>query len=950
MKRMLSLLLAVVLVLTLIPGVPLRAEAKTGGRLVALTFDDGPSNKYTVQLLEGLKSRGVPVTFFMLGERAAVNRSIVKQAYEDGHEIACHSWDHPNLTSCSESEIKKQMEDTFEVLDLSCGDEADYLVRPPYGSTNEKVRAAIDAPLIYWSVDSEDWSLLNTEKVRKKIVADTYDGCIILCHDIHKTTIPAALQAIDELMDLGYEFVTVSELYRRRGRELQDHKLHYNSNKNGVDYGPIPAPSISVTGDAKGVNTVTLSCKDKNVPLYYTLDGSYPNQNAKRYTGPFTVPYGTTVTAVAAYKLNGSRSGLTVKKAEAIRIVEPTITLDGDGAVVMTTPTVGAKICFTVDDTKATADSLLYTCPEQIGGGCFLRAVTVHEKGVSAETKVYLSEDGELYYDIYEGQWFYDAMHWAHVSGILNGTAPYVMSPSGGVTRGMLVTLLYRFSGDSLGKGWERTNRFADVNQSVYYAEAIEWAYRNQIVDGYGPSAFGPDDSVTRQQMCKIVASYLTWNQTPLAPGESCEGVFADYADIAPWAMESLEAMVSAGLIQGDGTNMNPNDGANRAQFCVLLSRLADYIENYVPVEPDLPTEPDHDHQWQMNLAQAGSQTWGSATIAEGESIELCIECEICGEIAPVEWIAEPDGVVLVEDNTITGLLGDNSTLLSAVWEDVTYEFVVFVRGDGEQPTDPTEPEPTLPEPTQPEPTDPTQPSEPEHVHTWKLNKQRGDDPTWGEVSIDVGERFKLRIICTGKGCKEEPDVEWTATPDGVVLAEDNVITGLLAGKNARVRAEWEGKTYECLIHVRKDTTPTVPTEPTEPKPTEPKPTEPEPTEPEPTEPEPTEPEPTVPEHVHDWKLNKASSGSETTGDVSIDVGEWFNLRILCKGKDCMENAPVTWNTSKEGVVKIEGFKITGVKAGYNTTLSAEWEGETYSCIIRVRKKTSDTPIIALPM
>ena len=942
MKRMLSLLLAVVLVLTLIPGVPLRAEAKTGGRLVALTFDDGPSNKYTVQLLEGLKSRGVPVTFFMLGERAAVNRSIVKQAYEDGHEIACHSWDHPNLTSCSESEIKKQMEDTFEVLDLSCGDEADYLVRPPYGSTNEKVRAAIDAPLIYWSVDSEDWSLLNTEKVRKKIVADTYDGCIILCHDIHKTTIPAALQAIDELMDLGYEFVTVSELYRRRGRELEDHKLHYNSNKNGVDYGPIPAPSISVTGDAKGVNTVTLSCKDKNVPLYYTLDGSYPNQNAKRYTGPFTVPYGTTVTAVAAYKLNGSRSGLTVKKAEAIRIVEPTITLDGDGAVVMTTPTVGAKICFTVDDTKPTADSLLYTCPEQIGGGCFLRAVTVHEKGVSAETKVYLSEDGELYYDIYEGQWFYDAMHWAHVSGILNGTAPYVMSPSGGVTRGMLVTLLYRFSGDSLGKGWERTNRFADVNQSVYYAEAIEWAYRNQIVDGYGPSAFGPDDSVTRQQMCKIVASYLTWNQTPLAAGESCEGVFADYADIAPWAMESLEAMVSAGLIQGDGTNMNPNDGANRAQFCVLLSRLADYIENYVPVEPDLPTEPDHDHQWQMNLAQAGSQTWGGATIAEGESIELRIECEVCGEIAPVEWIAEPDGVVLVEDNTITGLLGDNSTLLSAVWEDVTYEFVVFVRGDGEQPTDPTEPEPTLPEPTQPEPTDPTQPSEPEHVHTWKLNKQRGDDPTWGEVSIDVGERFKLRIICTGKGCKEEPDVEWTATPDGVVLVEDNEITGLLAGKNARVRAEWEGKTYECLIHVRKDTTPTVPTEP--------KPTEPEPTEPEPTEPEPTEPEPTVPEHVHDWKLNKASSGSETTGDVSIDVGEWFNLRILCKGKDCMENAPVTWKASKDGVVKIDGFKITGVKAGYNTTLSAEWEGETYSCIIRVRKKTSDTPIIVLPM
>ena len=935
MKRILSLLLALVLVVTLLPGVPMRAEAKTGGKLVALTFDDGPSSKYTKQLLDGLKTRGVPVTFFMLGENASNNRSIVKRAYEEGHEIACHTWDHPNLTNCSDSKIKKQMEDTFEELDRACGDEADYLVRPPYGSTNEKVRAAINAPLIYWSVDSEDWSLLNTEKVRKKIVADTYDGCIILCHDIHKTTIPAALQAIDELMDLGYEFVTVSELYRRRGRELEDHKLHYNSKKNGVDVGPIPAPKISVTGDPKGVNTVTLSCTDKAAPLYYTLDGSYPNQDAHRYTGPFTVPYGTTVTAVAAYKLNGSRSPLTVKTADAIRVVEPTITQDENGAVVMTTPTVHSKIFFTVDNTKPTADSLLYTGPEQIAGGCFLRAVTVHDKGASAETKVYLSEDGELYYDMYLGQWFYEAMHWAHVNDILNGTAPYTMSPAGGVSRGMLVTLLYRFSGDSLGEGWERTNGFADVKQDFYYAEAIEWAYRNQIVDGYGPVAFGPDDAVTRQQMCKIVASFLSWLETPLAPGESCEGVFGDYAEVAPWAKDSVEAMVAAGLIQGDGENLNPNDGTNRAQFCVVLTRLAEYIDNYVPVEPEPPTEPDHEHQWEMNLAQAGSLTWGSATIAEGESLELRIECSECEEIAPAEWSAEPDGVVLVEEHVITGILGGDSALVSTEWAGVVYEFVVYVREEEEPPT---------------EPSVPTEPTEPEHVHTWKLNKQRGDDPTWGEVSIDVGEKFKLRIICTGIGCKEEPDVEWTPEPDGVVLVEGNEITGLLSGKNARVRAEWEGKTYECLIHVRKDTAPTEPSEPNPTEPTEPEPTEPEPTEPEPTQPEPTEPEPTEPEHVHDWKLNKASSGSETTGDVSIDVGEWFNLRILCKAKDCMENAPVTWSTSKEGVVKIDGMKITGVRAGNRTTLSAEWEGETYSCIVRVRSRSNDAPIIVMPM
>ena len=405
MKRILSLLLALVMVLTLFPVMAPRAEAKTGGKLVALTFDDGPSSKYTPQLLDGLKDRGVPVTFFILGKNAVNNRSIVRRAYEEGHEIACHTWNHLNLNNCTESKIKEEVEKTFEELDRACGDEADYLVRPPYGNANQKVRNAIDVPLIYWSVDSEDWSLLNTEKVRSKIVADTYDGSIILCHDIHKTTIPAALQAIDDLMDLGYEFVTVSELFRRRGRELEAHKLHYNSNKNGTDYGPIPAPKITITGDPKRVNTVTLSCSDKNVPLYYTLDGSYPNQSAKRYTGPFTVPYGTKVTAVAAYKLNGSRSALTVKTANQIKLVAPTITLNGSGDVVMSTPTANAEIRFTVNDTPPGSGSLRYAGPEPIAGGCYIRAGTVHEKGTTAETRVYLSEEGNLYYDIYPGTW-----------------------------------------------------------------------------------------------------------------------------------------------------------------------------------------------------------------------------------------------------------------------------------------------------------------------------------------------------------------------------------------------------------------------------------------------------------------------------------------------------------------------------------------------------------------
>ena len=698
MKRIVSLVLAFVLVMTLLPVLPRRAQAATGGKLIAITFDDGPSSKYTKELLDGLKERGVPATFFMLGERAASYPKLVKRAYEEGHEIACHTWSHPNLTKCTVEEIRKEIEDTLEQLDRACGDEADYLVRPPYGSTNPKVLENIDVPLLYWSIDSEDWSLLNTEKVRKKIVKDAYDGAIILCHDIHKTTIPAALQAIDDLMELGYEFVTVSELYRRRGREMEAHKLHYSSKPNGLDYGPIPAPSISFRGDPKGVNTVTLSCSDTKVPLYYTLDGSYPNQDAFRYTGPFTVPLGTTVTAVAAYKLNGSRSALTVGKATDIQIVSPNITQDVYGSLIMETPTANSKIYYTVDSTPAGKNDNLYEGPVDLEGPCTVRAVTVHEKGVSAERRVYVGTEGSLFYDLPVDQWYFEAMEWAFESGYLNGTAPYTMNPGGKVTRGMLVTLLQRFSGDFLERDWERTNTFLDVNQGYYYAEAIEWAFRNGIVDGYDAKSFGPDDKVTRQQMCKIVASYLNWIEKPLPQGESCEDVFADHRKIADWAKECVEGMVAAGLIQGDGVNMNPNDGANRAQFCVLLQRLFAYEEEY----------------WDK---------W-----------------------APVE-------------------------------------------------PEPTDPEPTDPEPTDPEPTDPA-PSEP--THTWKINKT--------DVSINVGEMFRLSVYCSDAGCSELADTVWTPSTEGVVAIDGRNITGLKAGWNTWLSTEWEGETFKCIVRVRKQT------------------------------------------------------------------------------------------------------------------------------------------------
>ena len=235
MKRILVLLLALALLATLAVA---PAQAASGSKLVALTFDDGPG-PHTDRLLDGLKARGVQVTFFMVGTNVENYPDTVARVYREGHQVANHSYDHSDLTDLSDSGVRSQIQRTNALLDLACGKGSTYLVRAPYGSTNARVRAAVGAPLVYWSVDPEDWKYRNAETVKNKIVKDAYDGAIILIHDIHSTSVDGALAAIDIMQSQGYEFVTVRELFRRRGQSMENGTQYYSCKPNGTDLGPV---------------------------------------------------------------------------------------------------------------------------------------------------------------------------------------------------------------------------------------------------------------------------------------------------------------------------------------------------------------------------------------------------------------------------------------------------------------------------------------------------------------------------------------------------------------------------------------------------------------------------------------------------------------------------------------------------------------------------------------
>lgn len=203
--------LALLLILTLcMPA----AASGFNGKLIAITFDDGPG-AYTAQLLDELAARDVKATFFVSGYRAANYPETLKRMVSEGHQLASHTQNHENLNTLSAAKIADEISRTQDYITAAGGDNPAY-IRPPYGNANKTVRAQAPSPLINWSVDPEDWKYHNADTVCKNILAGSYDGAIILVHDIYQTSVNGALAAIDKLLEQGYEFVTVRDLLLRR--------------------------------------------------------------------------------------------------------------------------------------------------------------------------------------------------------------------------------------------------------------------------------------------------------------------------------------------------------------------------------------------------------------------------------------------------------------------------------------------------------------------------------------------------------------------------------------------------------------------------------------------------------------------------------------------------------------------------------------------------------------
>lgn len=193
-------------------------------KMIALTFDDGP-NYNTSKIIDVLNKYDIKATFFVLGSRAINNKDILKKMVDSGMEIGNHTYNHLLLTKYDENKIRSEIEDTSEVI-YSATKKRPKLLRPSYGSVNNKIKKVANMPIIIWDIDTLDWKYHNSKRITSRVVNKVRDGDIILMHDIYSASLNALSNIIPILQDNGYEFVTIDELFYYKGISLENGKVY----------------------------------------------------------------------------------------------------------------------------------------------------------------------------------------------------------------------------------------------------------------------------------------------------------------------------------------------------------------------------------------------------------------------------------------------------------------------------------------------------------------------------------------------------------------------------------------------------------------------------------------------------------------------------------------------------------------------------------------------------
>ncbi|MBQ9460470.1 MAG: S-layer homology domain-containing protein, partial [Clostridia bacterium] len=223
-----------------------------------------------------------------------------------------------------------------------------------------------------------------------------------------------------------------------------------------------------------------------------------------------------------------------------------------------------------------------------------------------------------VFADVRQGDWFYDAVQYAHGHGLMQGVGGGRFSPNSNVTRAMLVTILHRLEGEPTTVA----PSFTDVQKGSWYYNAVAWAAENDIVEGYPAGVFGPADDITREQFAAVMFRYASHKGYDTSARASL-GAFSDGSGINAWARDAMAWANAAGLINGvSGSKLDPAGRATRAQAAAILMRFCENIaavqteqQHVQPETPKAdevtvtfdPNYPNAGAGWQIKAARGGT-------------------------------------------------------------------------------------------------------------------------------------------------------------------------------------------------------------------------------------------------------------------------------------------------------------------------------------------------------
>ena len=176
--------------------------------------------------------------------------------------------------------------------------------------------------------------------------------------------------------------------------------------------------------------------------------------------------------------------------------------------------------------------------------------------------------------DVKETDWYFESIRFANFYHLMSGVSETEFAPMNNLTRGMLVTILYRLEGEPESSD----STFADVEKGMWYSNGIAWAAENKVVNGIGDNKFAPNSNITREQIALIMYNYSKLHSLDTTETKSVE-MFKDATYVSEWAKDAVEWAVGAGLLSGKGDGvLDPKGNATRAEIATILMR---YVEKY---------------------------------------------------------------------------------------------------------------------------------------------------------------------------------------------------------------------------------------------------------------------------------------------------------------------------------------------------------------------------------